>query len=319
MMELVPVPYEHAARFIGRRPWEVSRDARLLREAHAAAYRQYAHSPLLVGIDVYNVECEAYGGGISDPGGNEVPATIPLFSESIGIQGLRRFSVTQDGRFPLILEAARGLREEFPAAEVCIPLSGPFSIAVGLIGFQDLLTEMMTDPEPVVGALQWLAEGQAAAASEIAAEGFEVVFFESGSAPPIVSPSLFRKILLPALRTALRPRQGGFVPPLIMGGDTARILPELLSTGSRYLICPMETDRERFMELIRSHPGVTVRMNLSPSLFSGNDRTAVERDVREAVRIAGGRGQTCLGTGVLPYDADPEMVAFARACAAALD
>jgi uroporphyrinogen decarboxylase len=225
--------------------------------------------------------------------------------------------VKRDGRFPLVLEAAERLREEFPEADVRIPLSGPFSIAVGLVGFQDLLTEMMTDPEPVAAALHWLAEGQAMAAAEIAAGGFEVVFFESGSAPPLVSPSLFRNILLPALRTALRPGRKGVVPPLIMGGDTARILPELISTGSGYLICPMETDRERFMDLVRSHPGVTVRMNLAPSLFSGNDRAAVEREVREAVRIAGGRRETCLGTGVLPYDADPAMVAFARECAAA--
>jgi len=33
-----PVVYEHAARFVGRTPWEVSRDAELLFEGHRGQY-----------------------------------------------------------------------------------------------------------------------------------------------------------------------------------------------------------------------------------------------------------------------------------------
>jgi uroporphyrinogen-III decarboxylase len=315
-MELVPVVYEHAARFLGKRPWEVSRDAGLLHRAHAEAYRAYRHSPLVVGIDIYGVECEAYGGRVDDTGGNGVPAAVPLLSEARSIPGLRRYSAVRDGRFPLLLTAARELQREFPEANVAIPLGGPFSVAVGLVGLQEILVEMVTDPEPVAEAIAWLAEGQAAAAAEIAAEGFDVIFFESGSAPPLVSPALFREILLPGLRSALRPGRNDPVPPLIMGGDTLRILPELLSTGTRYVVCPMETDRGAFMESMKAHPEVTVRMNLSPGIFAGEDREKVKEEITAAVECAGGRGNTLLGTGVLPYDADPGMVAFARSFSA---
>ncbi len=73
-MEFTPVVYEHAAKFIGRTPWEVSRSADLLVEAHAAAYAVYRHTPVVAGIDVYNVEAEAYGAVVGASQGNEVPS-----------------------------------------------------------------------------------------------------------------------------------------------------------------------------------------------------------------------------------------------------
>jgi uncharacterized protein (DUF433 family) len=56
-----PVIYEHAARFVGRTPWEVSRDADLMFEGHRRAYLEYHHQVIAVGIDIYNLETEAYG------------------------------------------------------------------------------------------------------------------------------------------------------------------------------------------------------------------------------------------------------------------
>ena len=57
-----PVICEHAACFVGKTPWEVSRDPELLFAAHSEAYRVYRHTPIMPGIDIYNLEAEAYGG-----------------------------------------------------------------------------------------------------------------------------------------------------------------------------------------------------------------------------------------------------------------
>ena len=73
-MELSPSVYEHAAAVIGRTPWDVSRDAELLFAAHAAAYRLYRHTPIMPGIDIYNLEAEAYGGVVRQPQGVGIPA-----------------------------------------------------------------------------------------------------------------------------------------------------------------------------------------------------------------------------------------------------
>ncbi|MBF0244786.1 MAG: hypothetical protein HQL31_05890, partial [Planctomycetes bacterium] len=61
MIKFEPMCYDHAARLIGRRPWEVSRSAGLLALAHEKALETYGHNTAVVGVDIYNVEAEAYG------------------------------------------------------------------------------------------------------------------------------------------------------------------------------------------------------------------------------------------------------------------
>jgi uroporphyrinogen decarboxylase len=51
-LAFTPVVYEHGARFVGRTPWEVSRDADLLFAAHRAAYLQYRQQVIAVAIDI---------------------------------------------------------------------------------------------------------------------------------------------------------------------------------------------------------------------------------------------------------------------------
>ena len=69
-----PAVYEHAARFVGRTPAEVSRDAELLFQAHRGAYLEYRHQPIAVGIDIYNLEAEAYGAKVELAEGDAIPA-----------------------------------------------------------------------------------------------------------------------------------------------------------------------------------------------------------------------------------------------------
>jgi hypothetical protein len=80
----VPVVYEHAAQLIGKRPWEVSREEDLLVAAHAAAFQRYRLSPVVVGIDIYNVEAEAYGSVLGDAGGIAIPSVERFACAKVG-------------------------------------------------------------------------------------------------------------------------------------------------------------------------------------------------------------------------------------------
>ncbi len=320
-MEFTPVVYEHAAKFIGRRPWEVSRSADLLVEAHTAAYAVYRHTPVVAGIDVYNVEAEAYGAVVGTPQGNEVPSVTGQLCQHAGeICGLPWPDAASSGRFPLIMEAAARLQAECPGAEVRIPLSGPFSIACSLVGFQGILTEVLMSPDTLAAALRHLAAGQVEACRAFASRGFRVMFFDSAGCPPMITADSFRDLVLPALREMMAGIRDALndSPPLILGGNTTSILGDLLSTGTDYVICPAETDREAFMEIMKKYPGVAVRMNTPARLFASDDREALRTDLECMAKIAGGRPGTVLGSGVLPYDADPSMVRFAQEFAAKL-
>ncbi len=320
-MEFTPVVYEHAAKFIGRRPWEVSRSADLLVEAHAAAYAVYGHAPVVAGIDVYNVEAEAYGAMVGASRENEVPSVVgQLCRGAADICTLEWPDAAGSGRFPMIMEAAERLKEECPGAEVRIPLSGPFSIACAMVGFQGILTEVLTNPEAVVAALHHLAGGQLEVCRTFASRGFRVMFFDSAASPPIIAADSFESLVYPALHELIAGVRSltNESPPLILGGDTTGILEGLLRTGTEYVICPAETDREAFMEIMKKYPSVTVRLNTPARLFASDDREALRTELVYLAKLAGGRPATVLGSGVLPFDADPSMVRFAQEFAATL-
>lgn len=316
-----PVVYEHAAAFTGLSPYTVSRSAELLFRAHSAAYEYYRHKPIAVGIDVYNIEAEAYGARILDPGSRDVPsAERPIAEAAAEILNLHGWDPETESRFGLAFEAAAMLRDKHPEAVVRIPLGGPFSIASTLMGFDNLLCDSLTDGETVREALVFLARQQLVVARAAAGKGFDVVLFDSAATPPLLSPDLFRDLVMPALRVYREGLRGIIpsgssapaAPSLIMGGDTALVLEYLVSLDPGFLICPAETDQRAFMEAMRGKPGIGVRLNMNVSaLMDPDERLAM----KEAERVASVALETAVtgrpvlvGTGVLPVDADPARI-----------
>lgn len=310
-MDCTPAVYEHAAKLIGRSPWEVSRSGDLLYEAHAEAFRVYRHTPVVVGIDIYNLEAEAYGATVEEPLGFGLPAISAHICSSVGdVKKLTPFDPARDGRIPMVIGAGKRLARDFPAADVRIPVSGPFSIASNLVGFEALLCELATDPDAVAEALRFLLTGQVAFCGEIVRQGLDIAFFESAATPPLVSPRQFAEVELPALKAMIARASEitGHPVPCIIGGDTAPILESILETGSGYVICPSETDQRAFMEKMKAHPEVMVRVNMDPGVLTSGNLKAVYAEVDRVLALVRDREKACIGTGAFAYEADPEVV-----------
>jgi uroporphyrinogen decarboxylase len=314
-MNFAPSVYEHAAALIGRTPFETSRDPDLLFHAHAKAYRLYCHTPIIVGIDIYNLEAEAYGATIRKPEDNGIPAIHkPIGSEPDDILSLPPFNPKSDGRIPMVIETGTRLAREFPEADVRIPVSGPFSLASNLIGFDGLLCALIENPSSVHKALMHIVQAQIDLCGEIAARKLGIAFFESGATPPLLSPELFSEVELPALKTMLGKASAlsGHPIPCIIGGNTEPILDSILSTGTGYVICPAETDQRRFMEKMREVPNVAVRINANSNVFATGIIETVYRELERCIALASGRSNACIGSGALPFETDPDIVLKAR-------
>ena len=312
-MNISPSVYEHAAQLIGVTPWEASRDAELMFRAHAEAYRRYRHTPIMPGIDIYNIEAEAYGGRIEKPDGIGIPAIAALtFDSTAALQDLPPLDPQRDGRIPTQIDVARRLREEFPEADIRVPVAGPFSIASNLVGFETLIIDSALEPETVAASLMHLVEGQVAFARGIKAARVDVAFFESAACPPMLSPTMFRKVELPALKSIMS-RIGevvGHPIPCIIGGDTTPIVEALLETGTGYLVNPFETDQTAFMEKVAHRPDVTIRVNCDLRVIASGTRAEIREEADRVIRLIGDRPNTTLGTGALPYEANPENVLY---------
>jgi len=310
-VQFCPSVYEHAARVIGRSPWDVSRDVVLLSKAHIEAYRLYRHRPVVVGIDIYNLEAEAYGAVVSRAAGNAIPAICEHpFSSVKELITLEPFDPKTAGRIPMVIEAARRASDNCPDADIRIPLSGPFSLAANLVGFENLLCEIKTGPDLVAEALKHLVVGQVEFCKQVVSHGLDIAFFESAATPPLLSPQNFRQIELEALREIMRKTAAvvGHPVPCIMGGDTLPILDDILRTGTGYVCCPAKTDQRKFMEKMRAHPNVTVRINMDARAITSKNFRDVEKEVDRVIALTHNSRNICIGTGCLPFEAEPNVV-----------
>jgi len=309
-----PVVYEHAAALLGKSPWDVSRDAFLILNAHLEAYSRYKHSPVVIGIDIYNLEPEAYGATVERPDGNGIPAiSRPALGSLNDILSLPHFDptgMTGQGRVRDVINAAAEFKTLLPDIDVRVPVSGPFSIAGNLVGFENLLIESITDPGLLTSALDHLVHGQIQFAEEIHKRNLGISLFESGASPPMVSPGLFRTAILPPLARLVSgiANLTGQGVPCIMGGDTTPILDLILETGTSYVICSAETDQREFMEIIRDRTDVTVRVNMTPAIIANGEWDAIRYEVDRILDLIDGRENACIGTGPLPYETNPDTV-----------
>jgi len=290
----------------------VSRDPELLFEAHRRAYLEYRHQVIAVGIDIYNLEAEAYGARVEPCEGNAVPAIHqPLLASLEDGLALPPFDPQRHGRIAMLLAVGQRLRRAFPEADVRIPVAGPFSIAFNLRGIANLCEDAITRPDPTARLLLRLADHQAVLCRAVAAAGLDVAFFESAAAPPLLSPRQFRQLELPALQRVLAVAAEcvGHPVPCIMGGNTYPIVDDLLATGTSYLVCNVETDQAAFVARVwQTHPHVKIRVNLDPAVVAGADLQRLYRDIDRVLQLVGGRTNCLLGTGALPLETPPENI-----------
>jgi uroporphyrinogen decarboxylase len=310
-MELSPSVYEHAAALIGRSPWDVSRDPELLFQAHCRGYETYRQTPIMPGIDIYNLEAEAYGATVEDPKGFGIPGIPrPALRSAADLLAIKPLNPRHDGRIPMAIGVAARLARRFPEALVRVPVSGPFSIASNLVGFQQLLFDVATDPDLVGQGLMRLVDGQVAFAEEIKSHGLDVAFFESAACPPLLSPAMFRRIELPALKAILTQMSQvlGHPVPCIIGGNTTPILDAMLETGTGYVVAPYETDQAAFLRKLWDRTEIRVRVNSDVELISRGPWEAIQADADRIINLVRGRPNVCMGTGALPYETPPENV-----------
>lgn len=305
-----PVCYDHAASLIGATPWAVSRDADLMAQAHIKAMHTYGYEHCVVGVDIYNIEIEAYGCQIAQPPGNGVPtADDPPFDSPDELLDLQ-YDINGDGRFQLILSAAKQIQAARPEVKVSIPMAGPFTIASHLIGLENMICELFSEPELAIAALEHLARNQLAYGRAARAAGFGIALFESSVTPPLLSPDLFRTGVLPVLSELIGHLSSEDDPvplQLIIGGNTLPILDAMLETGAAYLIAPCECDQAAFAKALPTEGGPWVRFNMNPAVFLPGQQAAALQEAERLRAIASRYPHASVGS-LIPFEADPAIV-----------
>ncbi len=144
----VPTVYEHCARILGKTPSQTAQDVDLLAESQLACYELYRHDIISVGLDIYNIEAEALGLKVVYPENEALPSIHGVLIESArDLEVLELPDPKRNGRMPQILEACRKVYQEIGhIVPVSGTLTGPFTLAAILRGFESFIMDMILDP-----------------------------------------------------------------------------------------------------------------------------------------------------------------------------
>ena len=310
MVKFSPVAYDHAAYLIGKRPWEVSRNADLLINSHNTAIKRYNLEECLVGIDIYNVEAEALGCHVLEPDGMGSPTieSKAYFTH----EDVSRLDLDAEhmGRCPMILETATTLKKMYPKCSVRIPVCGPFTLTGHLLGLNNLLCDIALDVDKTLNTLQYVSNLLLVFIESAYRRSIEVTVFESAASPPLLSPKSFQTTVSPVLSHLFNEAESRYHsrPEFIIGGNTYPILESLLDLRPSFLICPFETDQFAFIESIaKSAVQPSVRVNMNPSVFNGKTPDKALQEAERTLQLATLLENSSIGT-ILPYDANPLIV-----------
>lgn len=311
-----PAVYEHKAALVGATPSELCRDAGLFLRALEREVELYEPDILTVGCDVYNVEAEAAGCRVAYFDGNGVPAVAEHAVRPGGdFSGLRLPDPERDGRLPLHLDVGgKALRLFGRERPVRGALSGPFSLACSLAGAEAVLAAALEEPEWVKRLLFFASETIRAYGRAFVERGLGIVIFDSAASPPLLSPQLFRGLVLPAAAGVVKYfREDLGVPlvPYILGGDTSLILDDILAAGTNNVLCDFKADLGRYVERTISLP-VLLRANLDPALLLSGTDEEIRSKARSLLETGRRHPRFLLGTGILAYDTPPRAVLAVR-------
>lgn len=318
----LPAIYEHKAWFIGSTPSAVSRDADLLSRALLAEFEALKPDALTIGVDVYNLEAEACGCQVTFYDGldTSIPGIKPGHHRvHVGddLSAAPLPDPRRDGRMPVNLAAAAAVRRAVGADYwVRGAVSGPFSLAISLVGAEALFLACLDDPDWVRGCLAYCDRVIRVFARAYIDAGVELVVFDSQASPELLSPPMYEEFVLPVTAdfVAWAASQGVRDVPLVIGGNTTPIAEMLCRTGANNLLCDFTGDFDEW-SAIATGAGRALRRNLSPRLL----QTASPEKIYDVARAEVRRGRDLpgfiMGTAVIPFGTPTEnILAVKQAC-----
>ncbi|HUG09528.1 MAG TPA: uroporphyrinogen decarboxylase family protein [Opitutaceae bacterium] len=318
----LPAIYEHKASFIGSTPSAISRDAELLTRAILAEYEAVGPDALVVGVDVYNLEAEAVGCRVTYYEGDDtsIPGISPgnhVIKVGADLSAAPLPNPLKDGRMPVNLTATRNVRralgDDFWLRGA---LSGPFSLAISLVGAEALFLACLDDPDWVHGVLNYSGNIIKEFAKGYIDAGASLIIFDSQASPLLLSPAMYEEFVLPVTAELVRWANDRGVRdlPLIIGGDTTPIAELLVQTGANNLLCDFTADFDAWADVCREH-GRSFRRNISPHLIQKGPPDKIHEvavaELKRGIDLPG----FILGTAVVPFGTPTEnLLAIKQAC-----
>jgi len=209
------------------------RDPEALATSQIKAQQLFGHEALAVFTHV-GVIAEAFGSNYIYQAGGLPELNKPVLESAANGRSLRVPDPAVDGVLPAYIEAMRLLYEQ---AGDRLPVFGfipcPFTTAAGLRGINDLLTDLLLDPELIHKILGLATEGAIKLADAAMRAGALPVLVDPLASGSVISPEAFRTFALPYTKRIIdHLHRYDLDVTLHICGDTSRMLDAIIETGA---------------------------------------------------------------------------------------
>jgi uroporphyrinogen decarboxylase len=307
----IPSIYEHSARVINKKPSEVAVDEDLIVESQLTSYEIYRHDLISVGLDIYNVECEALGAKVYFPENDEIPSLSEVLIKSK--KDLDRLTLPdpeKDGRMPLFINAAQRI-SNIIGKEVIVngTVVGPFTLAALMRGFEDFIMDLITDYDFAKELMLFAKKVGLVFAKAFIERGMGLSINESWISPPLLSPDLYRKYVYPVEKDMVTDikKMGLDNVAIISGGDTTEIAQYLAETGSSLLMADYNTDQKYYKEIC-SEKDIFLRASIETKLVESGTEVELKEAVQGVINTCGDYSRFIFGCGVVSYNTSVDRV-----------
>jgi len=195
-------------------------------------------------------------------------------------------------------------------------LSGPFSLAISLVGAEALFIACLEQPDWVRDCLAYAERIIREFARAYIDAGVELIVFDSQASPELLSPSMYEEFVQPVTRefVAWAASQGVRDVPLIIGGNTTPIAEMLVQTGANNLLCDFTGDFEEWIAVAGAAKRA-LRRNISPRVLETGTPEEIYDLARREVQRGKAEAGFIMGTGVVAFGTPTEnILAVKQAC-----
>jgi uroporphyrinogen decarboxylase len=266
------------------------------------------------GYDIYNIEAEAVGAVVNRAHKNIFPEISHPLVDRLNVLHKLPELAGLSGRMPLMIDITKLLNEKYKdSVYIRGAISGPFSMAGKLYDQEKLILDCMINTIGVYDLLDYCTNVILTYLNGFLELGLDIVVFDSLASPPLVSPEIYRDIILPyhtRIFTFMSDRDV-HIRPLIMGGNTLPIIGYLAKTGANQLLLDYVVP-VRDAKIILEQSDLAFRINIDPAIIAAYDFDDIATHLKLVLGELGHHPNLLLGTGILMPDTPLENIQFVR-------
>jgi len=283
------------------------RNWKKLAEGTIACYELFKYDSVEVTWDIM-MEAETAGAELEFPEDGIPRVRRYVVSQKSALGSLKLPQPESSGRFPLYMEACKAVAKVLKDSALTGTVTGPWTIATGLRGAQELIFDTVDDPSFVEELMIFTTEVTKILGSKVIETGLALTMGEAASSCSLISPAIYRQFIKPHHKEIVdffREKKAGL--SMHVCGYIDPIMEDLMDLGIGALSLDSPSSLKRMVEISRKK--IVVVGNVATSLFVNGTKEEIEASVKECIRVAAPGGAYIVSSGCeLPYNATLDNV-----------